>query len=96
MHLRIFFLQPNGLPDNKTISTKLGQIEALKKYMKRVMPFVQATRENMDRVGAEALSVALLFDEAAVLRDNKQYLLSTLDVSIEVISYRLANPNVRV
>ncbi|XP_013185912.2 leucine--tRNA ligase, cytoplasmic [Amyelois transitella] len=74
-----------GLPDNKTISTELGKVPELKKYMKRVMPFVQATRENMERVGVEALSVGLPFDEAAVLLDNRQYLLSTLDLdSIEV------------
>lgn len=76
---------PAGLPDNKTISSKLGEVAELKKYMKRVMPFVQATRENVERVGAEALSVGLPFDEAAILVDNKQYLLSTLDLeSIEV------------
>ncbi|KAI5636626.1 tRNA synthetases class I (I, l, M and v) domain-containing protein [Phthorimaea operculella] len=76
---------PSGLPDNKTISTKLGAIPELKKYMKRVMPFVQATRENIDKIGIEALSVGLPFDEAAVLRDNAPYLLNTLDLeSIEV------------
>ncbi|XP_052738186.1 leucine--tRNA ligase, cytoplasmic [Bicyclus anynana] len=75
----------SGLPDNKIISTKLAEIPELKKYMKRVMPFVQATRENMERVGADALSVALPFDEAAVVTDNLQYLLHTLDLdSIEV------------
>lgn len=46
------------------------------------MPFVQATRENMEKIGIEALSVGLPFDEAGVLNENKQYLLSTLDVSI--------------
>uniref|UniRef100_S4PAL2 leucine--tRNA ligase n=1 Tax=Pararge aegeria TaxID=116150 RepID=S4PAL2_9NEOP len=76
---------PSGLPDNKTISTKLAEIPELKKYVKRVMPFVQATRENMERVGVDALSVGLPFDEAAVLTDNLQYLLNTLDLdSIEV------------
>lgn len=76
---------PNGLPDNKEISSKLGAISELKKYMKRVMPFVQATRENMERIGIEALSVGLLFDEAAILLENKPYLLNTLDLdSIEV------------
>lgn len=49
--------------------------------MKRVMPFVQATRDNMQRVGSDALSVGMEFDEAAILKDNLQYLLSTLDVS---------------
>lgn len=69
------------MPDNKAISTKLGSVPELKKYMKRVMPFVQATRENMERIGVEALSVGLQFDEAAILNENKPYLLNTLDVS---------------
>ncbi|KOB74537.1 Leucyl-tRNA synthetase [Operophtera brumata] len=63
----------------------VAKIDALKRYMKRVMPFVQATRDNVARIGTEALSVGLLFDEASVLNNNKQYLLNTLDLdSIEV------------
>ncbi|RVE52289.1 hypothetical protein evm_003079 [Chilo suppressalis] len=77
----------SGLPDNKTISSKLGAIPELKKYMKRVMPFVQTTKENMERIGAEALSVALPFDEAVILLDNKQYLLSTLDLDTIEVKY---------
>lgn len=46
------------------------------------MPFVQATRENIERIGLEALRVGLAFDEAAVLQDNAQYLRDTLDVSL--------------
>lgn len=80
--LYFYLLQASGLPDNKAISVKLGGISELKKYMKRVMPFVQATRENVERVGTDALSVGLAFDEAAILNDNKSYLLNTLDVSI--------------
>ncbi|XP_045521118.1 leucine--tRNA ligase, cytoplasmic-like [Pieris brassicae] len=76
---------PSGLPDNKVLSTKLSAINDLKKYMKRVMPFVQATRDNLQKIGPEALSVALPFDEAQLLEDNKQYLLNTLDLdAIEV------------
>ncbi|XP_047517549.1 leucine--tRNA ligase, cytoplasmic [Pieris napi] len=76
---------PAGLPDNKVLSTKLSAINDLKKYMKRVMPFVQATRDNLQKIGPEALSVALPFDEAQLLEDNKQYLLNTLDLdAIEV------------
>ncbi|KAL4709328.1 hypothetical protein ACJJTC_007060 [Scirpophaga incertulas] len=75
----------SGLPDNKTISTRLGAIPELKKYMKRVMPFVQAARESVQERGSGALSTALPFDEAALLEDNKPYLLTTLDLdSIEV------------
>lgn len=71
---------PSGLSDNKVISSKLGAIPELKKYMKRVMPFVQMTREHVERIGLDALSVGLPFDEMAVLEDNRQYLLNTLDL----------------
>lgn len=76
------FLQENkGLPDNKVLSAELGKIEILKKYMKRVMPFVQATRDKMSEKGVQALSLTMEFDEAKVLKENATYLANTLDVS---------------
>lgn len=48
--------------------------------MKRVMPFVQATREKMDQHGLQALSLTLEFNEADVLLKNKTYLENTLNV----------------
>lgn len=61
--------------------------------MKRVMPFVQATREKIDAIGLQALSLTLDFDEMDVLSKNIVYLENTLDVSIKVTSldpFRLA------
>lgn len=49
--------------------------------MKRVMPFVQATREKVDQLGLKALALTLEFDEAEILRNNSIYLANTLDVS---------------
>lgn len=50
--------------------------------MKRVMPFVQATREKVEQLGVKALALTLEFDEAEVLKSNSAYLANTLDVSI--------------
>lgn len=49
--------------------------------MKRVMPFVQATREKVEQLGVKALALTLEFNEAEVLKDNSAYLANTLDVS---------------
>ncbi|CAG2062926.1 unnamed protein product, partial [Timema podura] len=74
--------QKNGtLPDNKVISSELAGKPELKKYMKRVMPFVQATREKVEQVGLEALNLTLDFDEYNVVAENLVYLENTLDVS---------------
>ena len=79
----LFFLQANGgkFPDNKEISVVLSSKPELKKYMKRVMPFVQATRDKVNSTGLSALRLTLDFDEMAVLATNKAYLENTLDVS---------------
>ncbi|XP_046624335.1 leucine--tRNA ligase, cytoplasmic [Neodiprion virginianus] len=81
--------EKNGgkLPDNKVISTELSTKTELKKYMKRVMPFVQATREKMDTLGVSALNLTLDFDEVDVLTINQDYLRSTLDLEKIEIKY---------
>lgn len=60
---------------------EFAKMDELKKYMKRVMPFVQATREKVGQFGVKALALTLEFDEAEVLRNNSIYLANTLDVS---------------
>ncbi|XP_063989407.1 leucine--tRNA ligase, cytoplasmic [Diachasmimorpha longicaudata] len=70
----------NTMPENKAIAAELGTKGELKKYMKRVMPFVQTTREKMESLGIAALNLTLDFDEAEVLRGSLEYLKSTLDL----------------
>lgn len=77
-------LQKTGsLPDNKVIASELSKKPELKKYMKRVMPFAQTTREKIDSVGVKALNLTLEFDEMEVLSKSIVYLESTLDVCVK-------------
>lgn len=59
----------------------MGKYQELKKYMKRLMPFVQVIREKIQLVGLNAFNLTLDFDEFKVLQDNKKYLENTLDVN---------------
>ena len=43
------------IPDNKDISQEMGKIQDLKKWMKKVMPFVAFTKERYKEVGMSAL-----------------------------------------
>ncbi|KAH7976595.1 leucine--tRNA ligase, cytoplasmic [Rhipicephalus sanguineus] len=75
----------NGLPDNKVVSAELKDKPELKKHMKKVMPFAQAVREKVEKLGIGALNVTLDFDEWEVLLENSRYILNTLEVDdIEV------------
>ncbi|EGI71121.1 PREDICTED: leucine--tRNA ligase, cytoplasmic [Acromyrmex echinatior] len=77
----------NKLPDNKVLSTTFAGKAELKKYMKRVMPFVQLVKEKMETVGLSALNLTLDFDEFHVLETNKEYLKNTLGIHDIVIKY---------
>uniref|UniRef100_A0AAQ4PSH1 leucine--tRNA ligase n=1 Tax=Gasterosteus aculeatus aculeatus TaxID=481459 RepID=A0AAQ4PSH1_GASAC len=71
----------NGvLPDNKVIATELGALPDLKKYMKRVMPFVAMIKENLEKNGSRVLDLELEFDERVVLMENLVYLTNSLEL----------------
>ncbi|XP_049764859.1 leucine--tRNA ligase, cytoplasmic [Schistocerca cancellata] len=84
-HMKNFLLANGKLPDNRVLSAELNAIPELKKYAKKLMPFVQATREKVETLGADALNLSVDFDEKEVLTKNLVYLKNTLDIKdIEV------------
>nr|XP_023027907.1 leucine--tRNA ligase, cytoplasmic isoform X1 [Leptinotarsa decemlineata] len=85
--LKNHYEKEGTLPDNKSLSAEFSKMSELKKYMKRVMPFVQATREKMEHLGVKALALTLEFDEAEVLKANSVYLANTLDVEEVVVKF---------
>ncbi|KAF5284997.1 hypothetical protein FQR65_LT02309 [Abscondita terminalis] len=74
-------------PENKVLSSELSKKSELQKYMKRVMPFVQTTREKLEKLGPRALAQTLVFDEIEVLKENSIYLTNTLDLEELHIRY---------
>uniref|UniRef100_A0A8C3L6T8 Leucine--tRNA ligase, cytoplasmic n=1 Tax=Chrysolophus pictus TaxID=9089 RepID=A0A8C3L6T8_CHRPC len=73
------------LPDNKVIASELNALPELKKYMKKVMPFVAMIKENLEKNGSRVLDLELEFDERAVLMENIVYLTNSLELDhIEV------------
>ncbi|XP_059273823.1 leucine--tRNA ligase, cytoplasmic [Mustela nigripes] len=84
--LRNHFEANSGkLPDNKVIASELGNLPELKKYMKKVMPFVAMIKENLEKMGPRVLDLQLEFDEQAVLMENIVYLTNSLELEhIEV------------
>jgi len=64
------------------VSSALGALPELKKYMKRVMPFAQVAREQMEKIGVKAFDLTLDFNEKDVIAEHQVYLANTLDVRI--------------
>ena len=62
------------------MSQKLAQKPELKKFMKKVMPFVAWTKERVAQQGLSVLDLTLDFDEKSVLESNLDYLLNNLQL----------------
>ncbi|CAM4671828.1 unnamed protein product [Leuciscus chuanchicus] len=84
------------LPDNKVIATELGAMPELKKYMKRVMPFVAMIKDSLEKIGPRVLDLELEFDERTVLLENIVYLTNSLELDqIDVVFASEADDKVK-
>ena len=66
-----------GTPDNKAISVEMGKKTELKKFMKRVMPFVAFMKEKVVSTGISALDTSLPWDEMSVLQAGHNIFLAS-------------------
>uniref|UniRef100_A0A1A9WKF6 leucine--tRNA ligase n=1 Tax=Glossina brevipalpis TaxID=37001 RepID=A0A1A9WKF6_9MUSC len=86
--MRELYSTHKEFPDNKVLAATLQKKAELKKFMKRVMPFVQTIREKVESgKGLAAMAVSLDFDERQVLQDNLEYLKTTLGLDALEIKY---------
>lgn len=78
--LKRMYTANNSFPDNKSILAELNSKEELKKFQKKVMPFVAYIKEQAIKKGVSCLNQTLDFDEFEVLNTNLKYLQNTLQV----------------
>uniref|UniRef100_A0A0K0F9Q7 leucine--tRNA ligase n=1 Tax=Strongyloides venezuelensis TaxID=75913 RepID=A0A0K0F9Q7_STRVS len=76
----LYLSNGNQFPDNKIISQTLGRCENLKKFAKKLMPFVQLVKFNVEEKGISAMSVVCEFDQKQILETNLSYILSSLQL----------------
>lgn len=68
------------MPDNKALSVELNTKPELKKYQKKVMPFVQRKKEEVTQHGIRAIDLTTEYDEMDVIKKHIDYLAHTLEV----------------
>ncbi|CAB4062285.1 LARS [Lepeophtheirus salmonis] len=78
---------PGAIPDNKVVSQELGKIPELKKWMKKIMPFVQFTK---DRVAATGIT-RIIFVQIWVWMDWKLITLTWHQITEPSVSITFSN-----
>jgi len=68
----------NTVVDNKAVSVEMGKKPEVKKFMKKVMPFVAFMKERVVTSGLSVLDTSLPWDEMKVLAENLTYITTTL------------------
>ncbi|EDO40444.1 predicted protein, partial [Nematostella vectensis] len=77
---QLYHSNGGAFPDNRIIMNSLKDAAEVKKYMKKLMPFVQYVRSNVERDGPSAMDTTVPFNELEVLRENEGYLKKALDL----------------
>lgn len=71
----------NGVPENNKLAAQFAKIPQLKKYQKKVMPFVQKLKAGVETLGVQkGLQQTTEFDEIVCLKSNASYISNTLEV----------------
>jgi len=76
----------NAFPESKAIMDALKTDDVVKKYMKKLMPFVAYVKEQVSKDGVAAMDLTVPFDETSILIDNLGYLVKAIeleDISIK-------------
>jgi len=66
--------------ENKEIAARMKGEPDVKKYMKKVMPYVQMVKERFEQIGIRALDLTSPFDEMDILNQNIDYMAQTLEL----------------
>lgn len=78
-------LEKNGeFFDNKTIAARMKTEQDVKKYMKKVMPYIQMVKERYEAIGKRALDLTSPFDEMKVLNESMSYMTCALELGIDI------------
>jgi leucyl-tRNA synthetase, cytoplasmic len=75
------------LPENSLIAQRLSKLPDSKKFVKKVMPFVETRRTMLKTQGVQIFNQTSPFDELSLLVNNETYLLNTLDLEGVEIRY---------
>eukprot|EP00794_Sanderia_malayensis_P007562 gene7562-8400_t len=67
-------------PDNKQIMGALKKENFDKKYTKKLMPFVQFVKRQVELVGPSAMDLTVDFDEHEILMENLAYLMKAVEL----------------
>eukprot|EP01135_Chromosphaera_perkinsii_P012079 Nk52_evm17s2579 gene=Nk52_evmTU17s2579 len=73
--------EAKAFPDNKELLMKFKEIDCVKPYMKKVMPYVQFIKKEVSLRGTSAMETTVPFSEKQVLEEALDYITGSLDLT---------------